>query len=185
MNPRHAIRDRSAQAWVGSQWLRRMPAVLLALCLAGCYPDLDWREVGSKEGGFAVLLPARAEEASRPISSGITLRMWTAKAGSSVFGAGYADYPDAAAAHFDEIRDGLARNIAGRVIEDRSLTEGEFSVRSIRIEGSANGRGALLVHARLLARAGRLHQLAVISEPGVLSEADLDMFFRSFKRKDS
>ena len=165
----------------------RAAALLLSLLLlTSCYADLDWRELKSTEGGFKVLMPARAKETSGPMGTGAgsaTLKLWTAEAAGAVFGAGHADYPGNAAAELAAARDGLARNVRGKVISDRDVRTTNLpglSGRALTIEGFAADGSARVVHARLYASGRRLYELAVIAKPGALSAADLEMFFGSF-----
>ena len=162
----------------------RAAALLLSLLLlSSCYADLDWRELKSIEGGFKVLMPARAKETSGPMGAGAgsaTLTLWTAEA---VFGAGHADYPGNAAAELAAARDRLARNVRGKVTSDRDVRTTNLpglSGRALTIEGFAADGSARVVHAQLYASGRRLYELAVIAQPGALSAADLEMFFSSF-----
>ena len=48
-------------------WLRSRGTALVlagALVLTACYPELDWREFTSPEGGFTVMLPSKPARAS-------------------------------------------------------------------------------------------------------------------------
>lgn len=165
-------------------------ALLLVLTLAtmlpGCYADLDWRELKSTEGGFKVLMPARAKETSGPIGAGAgsaTLTLWTAEATGAVFGAGHADYPGDAAAELAAARDGLVRNVRGKLTSEQDVRIANRPAlfgRAVIIEGFAADGSPRVVHAHLYASGRRLYELAVIAKPGALSAADLEMFFGSF-----
>ena len=158
-----------------------LPWLLSLLLLSGCYADLDWRELKSTEGGFKVLMPARARETSGPATGGATLILWTTEAGGAVFGAGHADYPAGAAAQLTTSRDWLARNVRGKVTADQEAKLANLSGRAITIDGFAADGTPRVVHARLYASGQRLFELAVIAKPGAISAADLDMFFGSFE----
>ena len=158
-------------------------ALLLGSLLSACSPDLDWRELNSAEGGFQVLMPGRASLASAPTTGDATMTMWTAETSAALFGAGYTDYSDDARMHIDASRDGLARNVRGKIVEDRDLGNGDVMVRAVSMEGMAPGGSARIVHAQFHASGHRLYQLAVIAKPGTLSETDLETFFTSFKQK--
>jgi hypothetical protein len=172
---------------LGQRGQSRAAALLLSLLLlSGCYADLDWRELKSTEGGFKVLMPARANENTGPMGTGAgnaTLTLWTAEAAGAVFGAGYADYPDTAggaASHLATTRDGLVRNVRGKVTSEQAVRTANLHGRSLIIEGFAADGSPRVVHARLYASGRRLYELAVIARPGALTEADLEMFFSSF-----
>lgn len=161
--------------------------LLAALLLSACSPDLDWRELNSAEGNFQVLMPGRPKMVSGPAGgaggSNATMTMWTAETGNALFGAGYTDYSDEATTHIDASRDGLVRNIRGKIIEDRDTRDGDMILRVIRLEGVAPDGAARVMHARLYASSHRLYQMAIIAKPGALTENDLETFFTSFKRK--
>lgn len=168
----------------------RAAALLLSLLLlSGCYAELDWRELKSTEGGFKVLMPARANKNTGPMGTGAgnaILTLWTAEAAGAVFGAGYADFPETAdiagsvASQLATARDGLARNVRGKVTSEQAVRVANLSGHSLIIEGFAADRSPRVVHARLYASGRRLYELAVIARPGALTEADLEMFFGSF-----
>src|SRR4051794_5888455 len=103
---------------------RSVAALLFAVLLAGCYADLDWRELRVKEGGFSIWLPARASQQARELS-GIPgageMRQWSARAKETAFAAGYADVDGARLATALEFSDALVGNIGGRVESRRDL----------------------------------------------------------------
>lgn len=174
---------------------RALFLLLVAAFLAGCYADLDWRKLASDDGRFQVLIPARAQVATREIGAGATMTLWTATARDSLFGVGFTDYAGDASSHILETRDALARNVAGNIVDDRAdpstpkgalAPDSALTVRRITINGStrASAKDTLrpvTVHARLLPVGKRLYQMVVMTRPDVLSEPDLDMFFSSFE----
>lgn len=142
--------------------------------------------MASKEGGFSVLMPARAHVVSRPLS-GIAgnpvLHLWSTTAADTVFGAGYANLSDANGLKVSVIaalRDGLARNIRGKLVSERTLKAGPIDGLEFVAEGSIGDTRAIL-NARLLVSGARVYQLAVIGPPGAVTPADLEMFFESFR----
>src|SRR5688572_7560896 len=88
-------------------------ALAALLVLAGCYPDLDWRELRPPDAGFVAMLPGRIVEESRPLPAGPVLRQWSSRARQSLFAVGYADLPGPAT--LDGLRDTLVANIQGQV----------------------------------------------------------------------
>ena len=48
-------------------WRNRL-ALVAALALAACFPELDWREFASADGGFKVMLPGRPAHEAREIT---------------------------------------------------------------------------------------------------------------------
>ncbi len=170
----------------GAPSLHRAWSVLFALVavllLGGCYPELDWKEMRSTEGGFKVLLPARGESATGKGADGITQVRIMAQTPNALFGVGHADYPDGAASHVAATQEGLLRNARGRLLEDRVINGPPGTqARALVITGTAADGSPREIHARLIASNKRLFQLAVVSKPGSLSTADLDTFFLSFE----
>ncbi len=165
--------------------MRVAASMVLSLCilLAGCYPDLDWRPLTPVDARFTVLMPAKSQEDSRPIAGGATMHMWSTKAGDTVFGAGYADYPDEARNHVSAVRDALIGKSGNKVVEDREITLHDMMGRAVRIEAAADGKSANVrtVHIRLFPAGTRLYQLAVISRQDSISEEDIALYFDSFK----
>ncbi len=174
---------------------RALFLLLVPAFLAACYADLDWRKLASDEGKFQILMPARSQVATREISAGATMTLWTTTARDSLFGVGFTDYAGDANSHVLEARDALVRNVAGTIVDERadpSTPKGAptlgaaLAMRRITINGSTRAAAKetlrpVIVHARLLPVGKRLYQMVVITRPDVLSEPDLDMFFSSFE----
>lgn len=167
---------------------RGATAVVLALglLLAGCYPDLDWRPLTPPDARFTILMPARAQMESRPIGAGTTMHLWTTRAGDAVFGAGYADYPDDARRHINEMRDAFLAKPGSKVVEDREFLFRDLPGRALAVDSnpevkSDNKNGTRSMQVRLLASGGRLYQLAVISRGGAISKEDVELYFDSFR----
>ena len=157
----------------------------LSVLIGGCYAELDWRELASREGGFSVLMPARVREESRPLSGvagNPVMHLWSTTAASTVFGVGYADlsHPDAQA--LATMRDGLVRNIRGSVVSERGVKAGPLAGLEFIAQGSISDARATL-NARLLmsASGARVYQLAVVGRTGAVTPADMEMFFESFR----
>jgi hypothetical protein len=163
---------------MGRRWL----AILLLL--AGCQPQLDWRELHSEEGRFAAWLPARAFEESRPLLSGrhqgVLMRQWSARARDTVFAVGYADFARLEPNTVIEIRDALLLNVGGKLLREREISLPGGQGREIFAAGHA-GAAELSLRLRLIASDGRLYEIAALGTPGHVSESDLETFFESFK----
>ncbi|MBX6393060.1 MAG: hypothetical protein IRY96_06275 [Burkholderiales bacterium] len=159
--------------------------LFLAVALAGCYPDLDWRELRSAEGGFAVMFPARPKEVSRTLQLGgaaLEVHMLRAEVNGMAFGVAYADLPpgaDAASVQ-DAARAGLIRNIGGRVVHETKLELPGLQGEEFRAEGEADGRPMLLA-ARVLHDTRRYYQVLFIGPSERAAEVDLDFFLGSFR----
>jgi hypothetical protein len=165
---------------------RRVYAALLACLAAGCFAELDWRELRVEDGGYSVSLPGRPSEQARPLAvtpqvgAQITMRQWSARAKESVFAAGYADFPFADEKRLAEVSDALVRNISGRVEKRVAVALDSMS----GLETVATGRSAdapLALRVRIYADGPRLYQVAVLGRPGDIPEDELDRFFSSFR----
>ena len=164
--------------------LARLAALLVLVTLAGCYPDLDWKELRPPEAGFRVLMPARTEASSGTGPDGVAQSRWGAQTRLGLFGVAWADYPDAAAAHLGPVQDSLVRNAGGPAEAEQSRSEAGVELRRFTVRARAGDGSGRELHVRLIARGRRLYQLAVVGQPGALSEADLDTFFLSFQTLD-
>jgi hypothetical protein len=162
-------------------------ALLLTLLLASCYADLDWREVAPNDGGFSVLMPARAHEQSGPlagISGGPTMHLWSAKASETVFGAGYIDIRNPDHALLAQLRDALVRNIDGRILTERSISGASLQGMDIVADGMIGDAKASL-RARFVISGDRVYQIAMIGPPGAIPPAGQDMYFDSFRLRQA
>jgi len=165
-----------------SRWL----AATLALLVAACYPELDWREVTSARGGYAVLMPAAPEEMTREVAMGgvtLVMSMTSVRKEGMAFGAAYADIPSGSVRNADLLgaaRDALVRNIAGRIEADRAISVGNAAGREFYAEGSIDGR-ALRLAARVLVAGHRFYQVAYIGQANRVAQADVELFLGSFR----
>src|SRR5262245_35158758 len=167
-------------------WLRSRGTALAlagALVLTACYPELDWREFTSPEGGFTVMLPSKPARASRDLvfaGQPTTMHMVSAHATEMAFGIGYIDLPpgtDAGRA-IDEGRVALLRNIGGVVLAERAL-DGVPGVQ-FEAEGAADGKPMRLV-ARVLVAGNRYYQVVLVARTARAGDVDLALFPGSFK----
>jgi len=156
----------------------RARVALVALLVLACTPELDWRELKSAEGGFVAMLPGKPQYETRTLGGtpALTMHLWSVRAADSVFGVGYADYPALDEETLDKIRDGLARNLGGRVVEEQRLLAAGLTGREFT---AANG--SKILRARLLIGGTRLYQLALIGEGNAVPAADADLFLSSFR----
>jgi hypothetical protein len=154
----------------------RATLIVAALPLLACSPELDWRELKSSEGGFTAVMPAKPRYETRTLSRpAVTMHLWSAQAGKSLFAIGYADYPAGGALFLDATRNALVGNIQGNLIEETPLPKSGLAGRSLVAEG-----GELVLKAQLFASGSRLYQLVVLGPRNALNAADVDLFFFSF-----
>lgn len=165
--------------------------ILIAACaaLAGCTPELDWRELSVPDGRFAVLLPGKARRESRVLNipaGALTMTMYSHSLKQGTMGVAYTDYPAAALtaeqgrAQLDAARDALLRNIHGGVRLEEDIGVAGYPGRQVLAEGRA-GAGGTLLKARFVVVGSRLYQIAYIGARDSLPMAEVDMFLTSFK----
>lgn len=167
---------------------RQLFSLLAWLFLGACSPALDWREVRPPDGGFMVLFPQKPAQSERRLDTpagAVTMRMYSARIGEHVLGAGFADFPAPLAAPLlDALRDALLANINGQMINEREITAAGIPGREFNAKGTL-GRGTEarpgLLQARLLVRGQRYFQLVSLGGPGSMQQADIEFFLTSFK----
>lgn len=164
--------------------VRRL-AALVAFCVIGCSPELDWREFTSPEGRFAVMLPGRPARDSREVAlagAKVALYMTSVQASGMAFGVGYADLPAGtdAARVIAEDRDALVRNIRGRVTAERPIALDGARGIEFQAEGSAQG-AAMRIAARLAVAGDRFYQVVFIARAERADAVDPTMFPGSFR----
>jgi hypothetical protein len=163
-----------------------------ALCLVlslltGCHAELDWREFTLTDSQFSVLLPARAHEESRAlagVAGNPVMRLWSAKAADTIFGAGYVDLDRVDDSKLATLRDALVRNIRGSIVSERKVRAATLGGIEFVAEGRIGDARAQL-HARLLVSGRRVYQLAAVGRAGALNAADLEMFLESMRLRPS
>ena len=163
--------------------MRTLAVFFLGSLLAACYPDLDWREVRSDEGGFSVLLPSKPRLETQSLPSPtipVNLRQWSSKARNTAFAVGYADLAPDGADTGAGIRDVLLRNISGKVIPEVPVSTGSMPGKEILADGRV-GNAAVRLRLQSFSAKGRLYQLAVLGPPGDFQPSEIETFFLSFK----
>lgn len=174
---------------------RSLLCAALALVLAACTPALDWREVRSEDGGYAILMPARPATASRTIDLdglAVVMSMTGAEVDGVAFAVGTAELPNATAARqaLTAMQQALVRNMHGVVTADRTLAVprgtqgGSMVVREIHANGPAsaatNGQSRVM-RVRLTAVEHRVYQV-LISGPAQRIDDDMaTIYFSSFR----
>lgn len=170
--------------------LARLAVLALATALlAACYPELDWRELQWRDGNFAIMFPARPKEVTREVRLGgavLELHMVSAEVDDMAFGVAYADLPAGVDADvlLATARDGLVRNVNGRVVEEQPVSLPGLNGHAFRAEGRAADRD-MVVAARVLTGNGRFYQVLFVGPRARAEEVDLDFYLGSFKRLNS
>jgi hypothetical protein len=170
---------------MASMRIWRASLLALALALSACYPDLDWREVTSLDGGYKVLMPAKPEHAQRKVVIGgvpLEMSMDSARREGMAFGAAYADIPSEYARRAELLaaaRDALVRNIGGRITAEREVSVDGASGQEFYADGSMGGQSMRLA-ARVLVSGTRFYQVVCVGRTERMADADLALFLDSF-----
>ena len=166
-------------------------ALACALLTAACNPAYDWREHRFEDGGFSILFPQKPGRAERKLATPageVTMKMVSVRVEETVFGAASADFaapPDAAM--LAAMHTALLKNLDGTVHSDRPVTSSAPAALAGRevIKRGKLGAGERAVdgqlRARFFVRGTRYYQIAAMGRAGVVPDADLDLFFTSFK----
>ena len=166
-------------------------ALFCALLTTACNPIYDWREHRFDDGGFTILFPQKPGRAERKLATPageVTMKMVSVRVEETVFGAASADFaapPDAAA--LATMQAALLKNLEGRIHSDRPVTSSApaaLTGREVVTRGTlGTGERAFdgQLRARFFVRGTRYYQIAVMGRAGAVPDADLDLFFASFK----
>jgi hypothetical protein len=165
--------------------MRRAVAIVAMALLAACYAELDWREVTSPEGRFAVLLPGKPTRDVRTImlaGAAVKMHMYAVQVAGMAFGVGYADLPQGldAARAVSEGRDALVRNIAGQITGERDVEVQGIRGLEFDATGTSDGQPMRLA-ARVLADGGRFYQVVLIGRAEPAARVDTTLYLGSFK----
>jgi hypothetical protein len=178
---------------------RRLLAAVLALAAGGCSPRFNFREVVLAQARCVIALPDRPQTVQREVDFAgqpVAMRMTSTGVGATLFALGVAQLPAAALAP-DRIeatvawfRDGLVRNVQGRLTDSRPLTLAAPRGRTVRaaVAASAEGRLGGGRRAKLAARFyvvdDLLYQLVALGAEGEIPDTVRDTFFQSFRLTD-
>lgn len=161
-------------------------AVASLWLLAGCYAELDWREVVSSEGKFKVLLPAKPAHTERVVElAGVPLRMQmlSVQREGLAFGVGYVSLPSPAVALAvaEAAREALLRNIDGRIVSEQriELRGAAAGGRELIAQGTVDGTPMVLA-ARLIASRERFYQVVFIGRRDRAEKVDVSLYLGSF-----
>ena len=171
--------------------MARIPILMLTallactVCLSGCTPTYDWRDVRGEKVPFTVLLPAKPSVLSRQVNLGgiqANMTMTAAEIADVTFAVGTAELPDAAQAQAALLvmKATLVKNIGGVIRHEKSSLGQTLS--RIDLDAAAPGGGsARVLHARLVARERRVYQAIVIGPAKAIRQEAVDTFLTSFK----
>jgi hypothetical protein len=166
---------------------RNLGRVCLVIVLAAVAAGAGWNEFVSKEGRFAITMPAEPAHNAQTVQSDagpIAMHMYSAENSGMVFFVAYADYPAeqvaaASAARFlDGARDGAVNNMKGTLLAETAIKQDRFPGRELKI---ASGDGSMVIRVRLFMVDARLLQVLVISPTASVDDKLIDRFFASLR----
>lgn len=177
--------------------------------LAGCSPEVDWREFQWEAGRFQVLLPARPADETREITLGpngewqLRLTLFSARVPGAVVAVGYADLPgisnvpgisgipgplDAAARLrlLAAARDGFLKNADASASNSVPVAlEGQPGAIGLEFRGNVNnakpGNQPMVIVGRVYATEQRFYQLLYVGPSDHRAAQDLDLFLNSLR----
>jgi len=166
----------------------RHAAAALAACaalLAGCYAELDWRELHWEEGKLKVMLPAKPSKSAREVvlaGEKVPMEMLQSQLSGMAFGVAYSPLPKGdSAAVLAAARDALLRNIDARLVAER-----EVAIRGAAAPGREfTGEGVvagtpMVVAARVVATDDRFYQVVFVGRKDRADKVDLPLYLGSF-----
>lgn len=161
-------------------------AALLCAALAGCAPELNWREVPGKDGAYSVLLPAKPATHSRSVDLDglkVEMDMTGAAVGELSFAVASAHIPDATqrATALAAMQTAMLRNIgADSHSEKPVILKGGAQATEIVASGKGlrDGR-ALQMYGRFAIRGERVYQAVAVGPQDALSPEAADTFLTS------
>lgn len=164
---------------------RLFAALMLCVFLVGCSEELDWRELHSQAGGFALMLPskpAHIDHAAQIGGASVQLHMLSSELKGMAFGASYAERPANISADrlLSDSRDALLRNIDGRVESEQAIEVGQARGIEFHALGQA-GAEPMRLAARLLVDQDRLYQVVFIGRAARAAKVDLRFYLDSFR----
>ncbi|HWU97154.1 MAG TPA: hypothetical protein VN114_01480 [Oxalicibacterium sp.] len=175
----------------------RLLIAAIALTLAACSPQFDWREIRSDAAPYVVAMPAKPSTFSRKIDLDGTetvMTMTAAEVGDVTFAVGMAELPDATRAQLSlaAMKTALVNNIRGTVRQEKVLTMaqtqtasgGTLAVTEIEATGpasAATGNQPRVLFARFVARDKRVYQLVATGPEKAVTRDIVATYFSSFK----
>lgn len=175
----------------------RLLFAAIALMLAACSPQFDWREIRSDAAPFVVAMPAKPSTFSRKIDLDGTetlMTMTAAEVGDITFAVGMAELPDATRAQLSlaAMKTALVNNIRGTIRQEKVLTmaqtqaaaSGTLAVTEIEATGPASvatGNQPRVLFARFVARDKRVYQLVATGPEKAVTRDIVATYFSSFK----
>lgn len=163
---------------------------LLAPLLAGCSPELNWREVHASDGSYSVLMPAKPAAHTRELALGTIKTSMTlsgAEAGGVSYVVGYAAFESEAQAQQAALamQAGMLRNIGAGQPESRQVMVGAVRMTELSAQGKSPSGQPLTLFARFAARGKHAWQAIVLGPSNKVDREAAQTFLESFHPQDS
>lgn len=173
-----------------------MLAAVLAGALLACTPRLNWRELKLPQAQCVIALPDKPQTEERELvldGERLTMSMTSTGVGPSLFALGVALLParalaperlEATVAFF---RDGLLRNVQGRLTATATINLSAPAGRVVRLAQSVTATGRIgrerkaALAARFYVVDDRLYQLVALGAEDEIPASALETFFDSFR----
>lgn len=146
-----------------------------------------WAVYDSPDGKYSVLLPSkpqlRKQDAKDADGKPLEQYMASAEEGNATMMIGYFDYFAPATFSFEKARDGLIRNIDGKLVTEENSMHGEYPGRSVVADAASAGI-EFRVYVRFFDAGGRVYVVQYIvpkAEDGPAHKPRMAKYFDSFK----
>ena len=172
--------------------VRRAGCVAGLVLVSGCYPALDWREVPARDGGFAILLPAKPQRDTRQVQIGqhaLQMSMLSVRIDRFLYGAGYAELPRSLdhlerATLLHHARSALLKNFGANVAQEpgeaRHATLDGHPCVALNAYPIVATR-AIALSARLCATDRYFYQIVSLPPRDRAADADASLFLGSLR----
>lgn len=175
--------------------MRILIAAVVALLLAACSPEFDWREIRAVEHGWSALLPGKPVTMTRRIhleALEVPMTMHGARVREAAFTVAVVDLPDdtpqTRATALAAMRAGMLRNIGATqpqvstaqagVVDPGGASLGRITVERVEASGTVQGRPTEML-AGFAAEGRRAWQWVVIGP--ALDREQASTFFDGFR----
>lgn len=169
----------------------------VALTLAACSPQYNWREIQSESAPFAIAMPAKPTTFARQIDlNGVSvlMTMTAVEVGHNTFAVGTAELPDAIQAQrsVSAMKTAMINNIHGSIRHEKVLTMPDSAHKEVgtvamtEIEAISADKNAIdgqprVLYARFAANDKRVYQLVATGSERIMTRDLATLFFASFK----
>lgn len=164
--------------------IRALALVVLALAVAACSAELDWRELHWEDGRLKVLLPGRPSKSAREVVLGtekVGMQMLQTQMNGMAFGVAYAPLPPGdPAVLLTGARDVLLKNIDAKLVTEREVEVQGASAKGREFTGEGVVAGTpMVLAARVVAASGRFYQVVFVGRKDRAERVDLPLYLGS------